>query len=722
MENRNKKREIIKNIIIIFLIAMLLLTFFSNTIMNRSLPEVSTQYPGYKQINDKIRASATVTANQDYNVVSDEAREISEVHVRRGDRVERGQVLFTLVENESSALSDAQKALNQLLIQKQQMMIEDTSSNVVDYDYEINEKQEEIDKAREDIAYIPEFENNVVLLEEEIEQMEEKIEEDNETLSAVSSKMSGYESKYEDIAENSKKSSSVSTKVQAEYDSKKAEIKKLEEEMEALEEKNKELEEAISVSNDKKGEYQDAISSIGSANANIAALESALMQANSELRAIEREYHYFTQMRDAKSSLDAMIESGATSEEIAKAQENYDAAEAEYLGIAGDTTRTESIYLDLIDTFETAAKSAEKAYNDASYLQKDVSGYENKIESLDRDTTRRQREISDNNKKIEDNKKQIEKINKELEQLDEVVATADYAKLSKQESELKAGIKAQNKALEDKKEELEKFINKGPGEKDALEEAIELAQKEIKELERKRTAQEKNEPYTNEIKRLELANINESISNQQKEIQRIKSKLTNKEITSPVSGTITSLSYTAGEEFAAGSTVATIAISEKGYTMEFSATNEQCRRINIGDSAELQYYYYGEAPKITVTAFKNDQSNPGRGKIVVLSVTGEDITAGQTLNFTLGNNVRSYDKVVPNSAVREDSNGKFVLVVESKSTPLGNRYTARRVSVEVITSDETSSALSGELLGGEFVITTSSAPVSDGMQVRLADK
>ena len=37
-----KKRDIIKTIIIIFLAAMLVLTFFSNTIMNKSLPEIQT--------------------------------------------------------------------------------------------------------------------------------------------------------------------------------------------------------------------------------------------------------------------------------------------------------------------------------------------------------------------------------------------------------------------------------------------------------------------------------------------------------------------------------------------------------------------------------------------------------------------------------------------------------------------------------------------------------
>ena len=43
-ENGKKKREWVKTAAIIFLSVMLVLTFFSNTIMNYSLPEVATQY------------------------------------------------------------------------------------------------------------------------------------------------------------------------------------------------------------------------------------------------------------------------------------------------------------------------------------------------------------------------------------------------------------------------------------------------------------------------------------------------------------------------------------------------------------------------------------------------------------------------------------------------------------------------------------------------------
>ena len=42
--NESRRRGWVKNAIIIFLAIMLILTFFSNTIMNYSLPEVAAQY------------------------------------------------------------------------------------------------------------------------------------------------------------------------------------------------------------------------------------------------------------------------------------------------------------------------------------------------------------------------------------------------------------------------------------------------------------------------------------------------------------------------------------------------------------------------------------------------------------------------------------------------------------------------------------------------------
>jgi hypothetical protein len=88
--------------------------------------------------------------------------------------------------------------------------------------------------------------------------------------------------------------------------------------------------------------------------------------------------------------------------------------------------------------------------------------------------------------------------------------------------------------------------------------------------------------------------------------------------------------------------------------------------------------------------------------------------------LSIGQRSANYDSLVPNSAIRRDANGTFVLVVTAKSSPLGNRYMATRADVRVLASDDTTSAVSG-LAYGDFVITTSSKPLEAGDMVRLPD-
>ena len=78
---KSKKRELIKTIAIIFLAVLLVLTFFSNTIMNRSLPEVATGVVSSGTINAKIRGSGTIAANESYEVILNQTREVRSVCV-----------------------------------------------------------------------------------------------------------------------------------------------------------------------------------------------------------------------------------------------------------------------------------------------------------------------------------------------------------------------------------------------------------------------------------------------------------------------------------------------------------------------------------------------------------------------------------------------------------------------------------------------------------------
>ena len=91
MDTNVKRREWVKTVAIIFLAVLLVLTFFSNTIMNASLPEVATQQVTQGTINAKIRASGTIAANETYNVklYADEKDRERQVQGRAGGQCRR---------------------------------------------------------------------------------------------------------------------------------------------------------------------------------------------------------------------------------------------------------------------------------------------------------------------------------------------------------------------------------------------------------------------------------------------------------------------------------------------------------------------------------------------------------------------------------------------------------------------------------------------------------
>ena len=133
----------------------------------------------------------------------------------------------------------------------------------------------------------------------------------------------------------------------------------------------------------------------------------------------------------------------------------------------------------------------------------------------------------------------------------------------------------------------------------------------------------------------------------------------------------------------------------------------------------MQNAWYYDDVQVVLSSIKPDPDNPAQKKLLMFNVTGESVQAGQALSVSVGQRSSEYEFVVPNSAVREDNNGKFILIVESRSGPLNNRYIATRVDVDVLASDDTNTAISAALYGYEYVITTSTKPVEAGKQVRL---
>lgn len=226
---------------------------------------------------------------------------------------------------------------------------------------------------------------------------------------------------------------------------------------------------------------------------------------------------------------------------------------------------------------------------------------------------------------------------------------------------------------------------------------------------------------TSALEQLDISAMRDNIAEQEALVEKLKGGGAGSEIKSKVDGVVSNVSITSGNNAEPDTVLATIEVPGRGYRAEMSVTSEQAKRVTVGDSAEVSYGWGSLDISATLRNIKPDPQNPQQGKLLVFEVTGSDVQSNVEMTFSIGEKSKNYETIVPNSAVRSDSNGSFVLLIVAKSTPLGNRYTATRVDVEVLNKDDVNSAVSGGVTTNDYVITTSTAPVENGQLVRMAD-
>lgn len=553
-ENGTKRKEWVKNAAIVFLIILLLLTFFSNTIQNYSLPEVATQYVESGSITAKIRGMGVVESGDPYNVKIKEVRQVASVEVKVGDKVEKGQVLCYLTEEDSQELDQAKTELEQ--------------------------KQQALEKAQFN------FEKQLLTGSYDVS-----------------------------IMQNAGNTGSVSGYLNRIYTAKS--------EMEAAQDKVDEW--TLVISN------IDRQLAFNPYSVDVSKETKAVNEAQAALDAINND---LTGARNWLTSLDAQIEQ----EKAAISVSSGDASKLANL-VSQRLTANQNVI-----NLESRQRAADQTLKNAQAAL--------------------------------DAKKGTTDLNNVLNQ------QKAFAELS---------LGNAKDFFELKKKAYDELI-KNIGDTYALSEAsdaIALAQKEVEDAQAK--------------------------------VDKLVTGAMGSEVTAPISGLITAVNVKSGVETPSDGIVFTMQPEGKGYTLSFSVTNQQAQRVSVGDQAELVNAWRYDDIQVTLASIKPDPNNPGQNKLLTFDVTGESVIAGQSLNVSVGQKSANYDMTVPNSAIREDSNGKFILVITSKSSPIGTRYFASRVDVEVLASDDTKSAISGAVESYSYVITTSTKPVEAGKQVRLAD-
>lgn len=82
----------------------------------------------------------------------------------------------------------------------------------------------------------------------------------------------------------------------------------------------------------------------------------------------------------------------------------------------------------------------------------------------------------------------------------------------------------------------------------------------------------------------------------------------------------------------------------------------------------------------------------------------------------------SYEMLIPLGAVREDAQGTYCLIAESRETVLGTEYRAARVNITVEDKDSTQAAVTGNLGKDDLIISGSTKDIAERDKVRLRDE
>ena len=653
MDTNVKRREWVKTAAIIFLAVLLVLTFFSNTIMNASLPEVATQQVTQGTINAKIRASGTITANETYNVKLAQSRKIESVKCKVGQAVNAGDVLFVLEAQESDELKAAKTDLEAKELDYQKSLI--TASN------DSAQEDRDVQKLRD--AY-----NEALTIYNQYSSMDP--------------------------------SSIAVAKIKAE---------------ETLKEYNKDLEtaqkELQAAQNNE--EYKNIEAQITELETKLEPLKTAVDKAKENVETVTQ--RTFDGNTDSVSSLEKQI--AKCKEDIKTALGDLDADRYEYLA-----NKYETDYLLLLRLYSNNYTEINNDLNEEGLgnLQKKLIDSGNAT-SLNASSRADELKIAYANLKD-----YYAKVSDKQEKLSELNAKLAYAEAKKEYDDAKSGSESLQTKYDTMKAALERYqldVERAQQNVDDQKEKVDdltSAATAADTVKSTKTALEDKlfEMNKGDTAALDMQAAKKAIEEAKANIEKLTKDADAQEVTAKVGGTIASVTVTAGDTASADTAIATINQTDRGFTVKISITNEQAKKVKVGDTAEL-VNYWGDATA-TLEAIGNDPQNPQKNRQLTFRLTGSDIQPDSNITLAIGQQSASYDAIVPTSAIRTDNNGSFVLAIVSKSTPLSTRYTATRVDVQVLASDDKSSAVSG-IGSGEFVITTSTKPIEAGTQVRLAE-
>ena len=165
-----------------------------------------------------------------------------------------------------------------------------------------------------------------------------------------------------------------------------------------------------------------------------------------------------------------------------------------------------------------------------------------------------------------------------------------------------------------------------------------------------------------------------------------------------------------------GNEVIGICTSGNGLTLTFQASKEDANNI-LKYEPDLKATQ--EELEEALRSFDPDINTLGQDMVTFTAKLRETGWTDKGISIT-GDLWRSdYDLCVPMSALRQDSDGYFVYVMETTQTLMGIDKRVVRRDIYIENTDGRYAAVSGDISSNDQVILSSSKPLSDGDSVRV---
>lgn len=178
---------------------------------------------------------------------------------------------------------------------------------------------------------------------------------------------------------------------------------------------------------------------------------------------------------------------------------------------------------------------------------------------------------------------------------------------------------------------------------------------------------------------------------------------------------------TAGTEY--------ISLGNSGWKLSGKLGEEDKSKVVEGAGVSIQFASGGktEAEIVSVEmteGSKTDEDQGGQAECCWYAPLPEESGVEDAETFTWKTEVESedeYEQVIPLSALREDVEGTYCLIIAQTEQMLGTQQVAKRVPVTVIEKDKAKAAITSELGKDDQIIVSSEKFVTGGDRVRIKE-